>query len=186
VWLGENDTGLTLTMVQRPKFYDLATADGVPYEHIARLHGADVLATTVVQTCIRYAESDRCRFCTIEESLRSGATVAAARPAAAKDVSMAGIAGTLGMLAEASGCRAVLDVADIPRPREAAMGDWLTCFPGYAMLTADDADTPPPAGPAVGAVCGQLTEGRGVGLRWPDGEITEAVADTVTGMGAAS
>ena len=114
-------------------------------------------------------------------------SVAAARPAAAKDVSMAGIAGTLGMLAEASGCRAVLDVAAVPRPREASMGDWLTCFPGYAMLTADDADAPPPpAGPAVGAVCGELTEGRGVGLRWPDGEITEAVADTVTGMGAAS
>ncbi len=31
-------------------------------------------------------------------------SVAAARPAAAKDVSMAGMAGTLGMLAEASGC----------------------------------------------------------------------------------
>lgn len=114
-------------------------------------------------------------------------SVAAARPAAAKDVSMAGIVGTLGMLAEASGCRAVLDVAAVPRPREASMGDWLTCFPGYAMLTADVADAPPPpAGPAVGAVCGELAEGRGVGLRWPDGEITEAVADTVTGMGAAS
>ncbi|HTJ68712.1 MAG TPA: MSMEG_0567/sll0787 family protein [Actinospica sp.] len=113
--------------------------------------------------------------------------VAAARPAAAKDVSMAGIAGTLGMLAEASGCRAVLDVSAVPRPHEATAGDWLTCFPGYAMLTADAAGAPPlPAGPAVGAVCGELTEGRGVGLRWPDGETTEAVAATVTGMGAAS
>lgn len=113
--------------------------------------------------------------------------VAAARPAAAKDVSMAGIAGTLGMLAEASGCRAVLDVAAVPRPSEASAGDWLTCFPGYAMLTADAADAPPlPAGPAVGAVCGELTTGQGVGLRWPDGETTEAVAATVTGMGAAS
>jgi AIR synthase-related protein len=114
-------------------------------------------------------------------------SVGCARPAAAKDVSMAGIAGTLGMLAEASGCRAVLDVAAVPRPREASMGDWLTCFPGYAMLTADTADAPAlPAGPAVGAVCGELTTGQGVGLRWPDGEITEAVAATVTGMGAAS
>ncbi|MGH3755088.1 MAG: MSMEG_0567/sll0787 family protein, partial [Pseudonocardiaceae bacterium] len=43
-------------------------------------------------------------------------SVAVARPAAAKDVSMAGIAGTLGMLAEASGCRAVLEVAAAPRP----------------------------------------------------------------------
>lgn len=112
--------------------------------------------------------------------------VAAVRPASAKDVSMAGIAGTLGMLAEASGCRAVLDVAAVPRPRTAAMGDWLTCFPGFAMLTTDPPGTAPlPAGPATGAVCGELTGGEGVGLRWPDGEITEAVASTVTGMGAA-
>ncbi|MFF1704740.1 MSMEG_0567/sll0787 family protein [Streptomyces sp. NPDC058252] len=112
--------------------------------------------------------------------------VAAARPAAAKDVSMAGIAGTLGMLAEASGCGAVLDVAAVPRPRAASMGDWLTCFPGFAMLTTDAPGAPPlPAGPATGAVCGELTEGQGVGLRWPDGEITEAVTSTVTGMGTA-
>ncbi|HTJ68711.1 MAG TPA: MSMEG_0568 family radical SAM protein [Actinospica sp.] len=91
VWLGEQDTGLTLTPVARPRFYDLATADGVPYEHIARLHGADVLATTVVQTCIRYAEPDRCRFCTIEESLRAGATVAAKTPAQLAEVAEAAV-----------------------------------------------------------------------------------------------
>ena len=91
VWLGEEDTGLTLTPVRRPRFYDLTTADGVPYEHIARLHGADVLATTVVQTCIRYAEPERCRFCTIEESLRSGATVAAKTPAQLAEVAEAAV-----------------------------------------------------------------------------------------------
>ncbi|MEV6171779.1 MSMEG_0568 family radical SAM protein [Streptomyces sp. NPDC051954] len=96
VWLGDDagtlhDTGLSLTAVQRPKFYDLTTADGIPYEHIARLHGADVLATTVVQTCIRYAEADRCRFCTIEESLRSGATVAAKTPAQLAEVAEAAV-----------------------------------------------------------------------------------------------
>ncbi|MEU3188368.1 MSMEG_0567/sll0787 family protein [Streptomyces sp. NPDC006923] len=112
--------------------------------------------------------------------------VAAVRPAAAKDVSMAGIAGTLGMLAEASGCGAVLDMAAVPRPRGTAMGDWLTCFPGFAMLTTDAPGAVPlPAGPATGAECGELTTGQGVGLRWPDGEITEAVAGPVTGMGTA-
>jgi putative N-acetyltransferase (TIGR04045 family) len=112
--------------------------------------------------------------------------VAAARPAAAKDVSMGGIAGTLGMLAEASGCGAVLDVSAVPRPARANAGDWLTCFPGYAMLTADDPGRPAPsAGPAVSAVCGELTVGEGVRLRWPDGTLTEAVTGTVTGMGRA-
>jgi hypothetical protein len=113
-------------------------------------------------------------------------SVAAARPKAAKDVSMAGVVGTLGMLAEASGCAAVLDVAAVPRPRGANAGDWLTCFPGFAMLTADEPGTPaPPAGPAESAVCGELVTGRGVVLRWPDGDVTEAVADAVTGMGIA-
>jgi AIR synthase-related protein len=113
--------------------------------------------------------------------------VALARPAAAKDVSMAGIAGTLGMLAEASGCAAVLDVARVPRPAGATMGDWLTCFPGFGMLSADrPASAPVPAGPAHSAECGELVAGRGVRLRWPDGEETEAVAGPVTGLGTAS
>jgi hypothetical protein len=112
--------------------------------------------------------------------------VAAARPAAAKDVSMAGIAGTLGMLAEASGCGAVLDVAAVLRPGAATVGDWLTCFPGFAMLTAAPPGAAgPPAGPAASAECGELVPGAGVRLRWPDGELTTAVPAAVTGMGTA-
>jgi hypothetical protein len=112
--------------------------------------------------------------------------VATARPAAAKDVSMAGVAGTVGMLAEASGCAAVLDVAAVPRPAAATIGDWLTCFPGFGMLTADGPGAAPlPAAPAVSAECGELGAGRGVALRWPDGELTEAVTGAVTGLGAA-
>lgn len=112
--------------------------------------------------------------------------VAGARPRAAKDVSMAGIAGTLGMLAEASGCGAVLDVARVPRPDGATVGDWLTCFPGFGMLTADEPGTPvPAAGPAVGADCGELTTGHGVRLRWPDGELTDVIPAGVTGLGTA-
>ena len=91
LWLGETDTGLSLQVVRRPRFYDLSTADGVRYEQIARLHGRDVLATTVVQTCIRYAEEQRCRFCTIEESLRSGATIAAKTPAQLAEVAEAAV-----------------------------------------------------------------------------------------------
>ena len=56
-----------------------------------RLHGADVLATTVVQTCIRYEEAQRCRFCTIEESLRSDATVAVKSPAHLAEVAVVAI-----------------------------------------------------------------------------------------------
>lgn len=76
-----HDTGLDIEVIDRPRFYDLTTDDGIPYEKLARLHGRNVLATTVVQTCIRYGREQRCRFCTIEESLRSGATTAVKRPA---------------------------------------------------------------------------------------------------------
>ena len=85
------DLGLSVEPVARPRFYDLRTADGVPYEQIARLHGASVLATTVVQTCMRYAESERCRFCSIEESLRAGATIAVKTPEMLAEVAEAAV-----------------------------------------------------------------------------------------------
>lgn len=111
--------------------------------------------------------------------------VPALRPTAAKDVSMSGLVGTTGMLAEASGCRAVLDVAAVPAPEGAAYGDWLTCFPGFAMVTAETAPARAALPPFVtSAACGELTSGAGVGLRWPDGVVTDAVTSTVTGMGS--
>lgn len=113
-------------------------------------------------------------------------SVAVARPLAAKDVSMAGLAGTVGMLAEAGGCGAELDVERIPRPAGASGGDWLTCFPGFAMVTADAPGAPPPpAGPASSAACGVLTGEPGVRLRWPDGDVTTALTGGVTGLGQA-
>jgi putative N-acetyltransferase (TIGR04045 family) len=112
--------------------------------------------------------------------------VARGAPAAAKDVSMAGLVGTLGMLAEASGCGAELDVATVPRPAGVPMGDWATCFPGTGLLSADEPGRAwPDAGPAATAVCGRLTTGRGVRLRWPDGEVTTMLSGNVTGMGPA-
>jgi putative N-acetyltransferase (TIGR04045 family) len=116
------------------------------------------------------------------------ATVAVNRPRAAKDVSMAGIVGTAGMLAEASGCGVELTVADIPCPPGVQMADWLTCFPGYGVITADAPDAPPVR--AVGAEsarCGALTAQPGVRLLWPDGEVTTAIPDShLTGLGAAA
>ena len=85
------DLGLDVEPVRRPRFYDLTTADGVPYEKIAKLHGRDVLATTVVQTCSRYAPADRCRFCAIEASLEAGATVAVKTPAQLAEVAEAAV-----------------------------------------------------------------------------------------------
>jgi putative N-acetyltransferase (TIGR04045 family) len=113
--------------------------------------------------------------------------VARMSPRAAKDVSMAGVVGTVGMLAEASGAGAELEVDRIPRPSGADMGAWLTCFPGYAMLTADRPGIRLPAAPGgvVTEECGRLTADRGIRLRWPDGVTTTALASDVTGLGRA-
>jgi radical SAM protein (TIGR04043 family) len=64
-----------------PRFYAGVTQDGVPYWKIAQLHGTDVLATTVLQQCIRYVDPERtCRFCAIGQSLAAGRTVARKSP----------------------------------------------------------------------------------------------------------
>jgi putative N-acetyltransferase (TIGR04045 family) len=113
--------------------------------------------------------------------------VADCRPRAAKDVSMAGIVGTAGMLAEASGTGVELEAAAIPRPDAARFADWLTCFPGMAFLTADTPGAQSPRGGAArSAHCGRLTGEPGVRLRWPDGDVTTALPGAgVSGLGAA-
>lgn len=61
----------------QPKFYGLATAEGIPYWKLGQLHSRNVLATTVLQTCIRYGNSStKCQFCAIGESLKAGRTIA--------------------------------------------------------------------------------------------------------------
>jgi len=60
-----------------PRFYGLNTLDGIPYWKLAQLHSRDTLATTVLQTCIRYGNSaTKCQFCAIGESLKAGRTIA--------------------------------------------------------------------------------------------------------------
>jgi radical SAM protein (TIGR04043 family) len=73
-----------------PHFYALSTRDGTPYWKIARLHGTDVLATTVLQTCVRYGQrSSSCQFCAIGQSLVAKQTIAEKSPAELAEVSEA-------------------------------------------------------------------------------------------------
>ena len=76
--------GLPITEVtfpRTPKFYARTTADGTPYWKIARLHAEDVLATTVLQTCVRYGRRETsCQFCAIGQSLASKNTIAEKTP----------------------------------------------------------------------------------------------------------
>ena len=73
---------------RRPRFYDLATADGVPYWKIGLLH-LDSFASTVVQTCAYWGNQDQCRFCGIEVSLDAGRTIVKKTPAQLAEVAVA-------------------------------------------------------------------------------------------------
>ena len=81
-----------ITFPKQPRFYKLQTFDGVPYSKIAQLHGADVLATTVLQTCIRYGRrSTSCQFCAIGESLAAGRTINRKTPEQLAEVARAAV-----------------------------------------------------------------------------------------------
>jgi len=73
-----------------PKFYQRKTEEGIPYSHIALLHGVDCLASTVFQRCYNW-ENSRCGFCGIELSLLSGKTVPVKYPGHLSEVAYAAL-----------------------------------------------------------------------------------------------
>ena len=76
----------------RPRFYERSTADGIPYSKIATLHGRDVLATTILQTCIRYqSRTKTCQFCAIGQSLAAGRTIERKTPQQLGEVASAAV-----------------------------------------------------------------------------------------------
>ena len=55
---------------------------------------------------------------------------------AAKDVSMAGLVGSLAMMLEANRLGATVDLDVLPIPVGVSLSAWLGCFPSYAFLLA--------------------------------------------------
>jgi radical SAM protein (TIGR04043 family) len=79
-----------LDFPKTPRFYELSTADGIPYWKIATLHARDVLATTVLQTCTRYGNrATSCQFCAIGQSLAKKTTIPEKSPAMLAEVAKA-------------------------------------------------------------------------------------------------
>ncbi|MEU8246290.1 MSMEG_0568 family radical SAM protein [Nonomuraea sp. NPDC048916] len=76
------------SLAPRPKYYDMETADGVPYWKIALMH-LDSMASTVLQTCAYWGNSDQCTFCGIGVSLDAGRTIAKKTPEMLAEVSVA-------------------------------------------------------------------------------------------------
>lgn len=76
-----------------PRFYAGVTRAGTPYWKIATLHGSDVLATTVLQSCVRYVDRARaCQFCAIGQSLDADRTIARKTPEDLAEVAAAAVA----------------------------------------------------------------------------------------------
>ena len=111
----------------RPRFYDLKTADGTPYSHIATLHGRDVLATTVLQTCIRFqSRTKTCQFCAIGQSLAAGRTVERKTPAQLAEVAKAAV--------ELDGVKHMVMTTGTPRGRD--RGAAILCESATAVKNA--------------------------------------------------
>jgi radical SAM protein (TIGR04043 family) len=86
---GEEIVG-EISFPPQPQFYGLTTGDGIPYWKIALLHSRDTLATTVLQTCVRYGNrATKCQFCAIGESLRAGRTIPRKTPEQLAEVAAA-------------------------------------------------------------------------------------------------
>jgi radical SAM protein (TIGR04043 family) len=81
-----------ISFPKQPRFYKMQTMDGIPYSHIATLHGSDVLATTILQSCIRYESRKKsCQFCAIGQSLAAKRTILRKTPEQLAEVARAAV-----------------------------------------------------------------------------------------------
>jgi len=69
-----------IAVVPEPLFYSKSTDEGISFRQIALLHGKDCLATTVLQRCVHWKRSQKCRFCATESSLSNSQTIAKKTP----------------------------------------------------------------------------------------------------------
>jgi selenophosphate synthetase-related protein len=109
---------------------------------------------------------------------------------AAKDISMAGLVGSLAMLLEWSSLGVTVDLARLPRPPGVEMKDWLTCFPAYGFLLCvpqgreSDCLAPFHMRGLDATVVGMIDESGLLALRSGEVEVTvlDLTRDRVTGL----
>lgn len=110
---------------------------------------------------------------------------------AAKDVSMAGLLGSLAMLLEPSGCGATVDLDKVPRPAGVPVTRWLQAFPLFSFLLCAPASEVPACREAFserGLACEAVGRIDGTGrLRVMAGTrgipVLDLARDRVTGLG---
>lgn len=115
---------------------------------------------------------------------RSGACVAA------KDVSMAGLIGSLAMLLEWGRLGVTVDLDALPRPEGVALEAWLTCFPAFAFLLCTPSDRADECAAAFTdrgldvAVVGEVDDTGVLAVRQQErrAQVLDLGVDTVTGL----
>lgn len=113
---------------------------------------------------------------------------------AGKDISMAGVCGSLAMLLETSGVGALLDLERIPSPPDVDPLRWLMAFPSYGyVLSVDERDVSRVCSrfDAVGVTCGAvgtITAERQLVLKyWQERALyLDLAAQPLTGFGRAA
>lgn len=110
--------------------------------------------------------------------------------AAAKDISMAGLVGSLAMLLEWGPFGVELDLDAVPRPAGVGPAEWLTCFPSFGFLLTTPAGREPEVLSAfherdlAAAVVGRLDDGGVLSLRRGADRavVADLRTDRVTGL----
>lgn len=111
---------------------------------------------------------------------------------AAKDVSMAGLLGSLAMLLEPTGTGVVVDLERLPRPPDVGLAEWTAAFPSFGFLLcapAGGAQACKAAFHAEGLACEEIgvldeTGKLRVALRNEDSVLLDLARDDVTRLGA--
>lgn len=80
------DKKIPTEVIPYPNFYNEETSDRIPMWKVALLHGTDCLATTVYQRCTYWDTGKKCKFCGIELSLESQATISVKKPGQFREV----------------------------------------------------------------------------------------------------
>jgi AIR synthase-related protein len=112
---------------------------------------------------------------------------------AGKDVSMAGIVGTLTMLCEGSGVGATLRLSALPRPQGVSLPRWLCTFPSFGFLLAVAAEHTErvherfQAAGVASASVGRFQATQRVELEWGEDRAVfwDLAREPLTGFGAA-
>jgi len=90
LWLFLDDRPqFPVNVVSQPQFYNMKTNDGIPYHHIALLHGKSCLASTIFQNCVYWGTPQQCHFCAIGVSLQKRRTIPRKSPEQLAEVAKA-------------------------------------------------------------------------------------------------